>query len=45
VPFDLVQGDDPLTAERLYQMAAQKEKQWQILLSNVSNSIMGTKQQ
>lgn len=36
VPFDLVQGDDPLTAERLVAMAAQKEKQWQKLLSDVS---------
>jgi hypothetical protein len=40
VPFDLVQGDDPLTAERLLQMATQKEKQWQNLLSSVSNRIM-----
>jgi hypothetical protein len=38
VPFDLVQGDDPLTAERLLEVAAQKEKQWQKLLSDVSVS-------
>lgn len=36
VPFDLVQGDDLLTAQRLNDMAAQKEKQWQQLLSSVS---------
>jgi hypothetical protein len=36
VPFDLVQGDDPLTAERLEEVAAQKEKQWQKLLADVS---------
>jgi hypothetical protein len=39
VPFDLLHGDDPLTAERLQQMAAQKEQQWQKLLCNVSCSL------
>lgn len=38
VPFDLVQGDDPLTAQRLNDMAAQKEKKWQQLLSSVSTA-------
>ena len=37
VPFDLVQGDDPLTVETLQQMAMQKEKQWQKILSSVSS--------
>lgn len=40
VPFDLVNGDDPLTAERLQQMAAQKEQQWQKLLCNVSCTVL-----
>jgi hypothetical protein len=35
VPFDLVQSDDHLTAERLQEMAAQKEKQWQAILAKV----------
>lgn len=39
VPFDLLHGDDLLTAERLQQMAAQKEQQWQKLLCNVSCAV------
>lgn len=40
IPFDLVQGDDPLSAERLEEVAAQKEKQWQKLLCDVSSSTL-----